>query len=119
MEHRWGLRREIDRAVHLWTPTGVAAAGRLRNISISGAFVVSTLPALPMTPVRINVKPLTGEGKVNLVLAAQVIRCEPDGFAVEWSDFAPATVRALIRAARAQSLGRASGGPNQQVTCRG
>jgi hypothetical protein len=39
------------------------------------------------------------------LLDAFVVRRQSDGLAVEWCEFAPTSIRALIRAARAADLG--------------
>jgi hypothetical protein len=106
MEHRWGLRRDVDQAVHVWAPGGVASPGRLRNISISGAFVVSALPVRLLGRVKLQARTSMGKGKAKLTAEAQVVRVQDDGFAVEWSEFAPPAVRAIIRDDRAQTLDR-------------
>ena len=94
MEHRWGLRKQIDRAVHLWTTGGVGSPGQLRDISISGAFVVTSLPVQLFAHVQIQIKPLRGEHRTTETIQGQVVRREPDGFAVEWCKFAPRLIRA-------------------------
>jgi hypothetical protein len=103
MQHRWGLRREVDQAVHVWTP-GLAARGQLRNISISGAFVASSLPVRSLGRVKLQIKGLKGADKAKFVVEGHIVRVARDGFAVEWCEFAPPSIRALIRNTRAQIL---------------
>jgi hypothetical protein len=90
--------------VHLWAPGGVAAPGQLRNISISGALVQSSLPVALFGRIRLRVAPPGGPGKGKWTTEAQVVRLDGNGFAVEWCEFAPSLARALIRNARAHAL---------------
>lgn len=104
MEHRWGLRSAVDQAVHVWAPNGVAARGQLLNISISGALVRSSLPVQVLGRVKFRVTTSNCRGKPKWTAEAQIVRVENDGFAVEWCEFAPPAVRAVIRDARAHIL---------------
>ena len=91
--------------MHLWAPGGVAASGQLRNISISGALVQSSLPVALFGRIWLRVAPPPGgSGKGKWLAEAQVVRLEGNGFAVEWCEFAPLLARALIRNARAHAL---------------
>jgi hypothetical protein len=104
MEHRWGLRTQVDETVHVWTPDRIAAQGRLTNVSISGARVLSSLPVQLWSRVKLRMSTANGLAKNRYTTEAQVVRLEKDGFAVEWCEFAPPAARALIRNARAQIL---------------
>jgi PilZ domain len=98
MEHRWGHRRKVSRIVHLLMRSGREAPARIRNVSISGAFIVSPLCPELLSHVRIRFTP-TRRGLGNGgVVEAQVVRREDPGFAVEWCELAPPMVRALVRA---------------------
>ena len=96
MEHRWGHRREISRAVHLGTRSGVAARGRISNVSISGAFVVSSLPASLYSYVEVRFTAMLDGKRTRMAVEGQVVRKEAGGFGVEWCEFAPEAVRALV-----------------------
>jgi hypothetical protein len=113
MEHRWGPRRDIDQAIHVWTPTGTAAAGQLRNVSSSGGYIETSLPVEPLMRVKVQLKlsgPV-GHGSSRLKAEGHVVRVGRDGFAVEWCEFAPPAIRALIQLARSQALLPTSGFP--------
>ena len=90
--------------MHLWAPGVVAASGQLRNISISGALVQSSLPVALLGRIRFRVTAAGGTGKGKWMADAQVVRLEGNGFAVEWCEFAPQLARALLRNARAHTL---------------
>jgi hypothetical protein len=83
MEHRWGVRRPCRARVHVSAGAGVAGMARLRNISMSGAFLETAL-ALPLfSPVAIAV--LRNDGSRHAVeFSATVIRAEPGGVGIEW-----------------------------------
>jgi len=104
MEHRWGRRAQLGRALHLWTPMGMAGTGQLRNISISGAYIVSTLPVALMGRVRVQIKATHTRRRPKESLEGRVVRSDRDGFAVEWCEFAPPLARALIKEARTEFL---------------
>jgi hypothetical protein len=82
----------------------MAGSGQLRNISISGAYIVSALPVALMGRVRVRMKATETQRRPRESLEARVVRSDPDGFAVEWCEFAPPLARALIRDARTEIL---------------
>ena len=96
MEHRWGHRREISRAVHLGTRSGLAARGRITNVSISGAFVVSPLPVSLYSYIEVQFTAMVTGKRASMTVEAQVVRKEAGGFGIEWCEFAPEAVRALV-----------------------
>jgi PilZ domain len=96
MEHRWGHRHEISRAVRLGTRSGLAARGRISNVSISGAFVVSPLPVSLFSYVEVQFTAMVHGKREAMTVEGQVVRKEGGGFGIEWSEFAPEAVRALV-----------------------
>src|ERR1700761_2313162 len=108
MEHRLGLRRLILQPVHLWTPGGVASVGVITSVSISGAYVSTALNLPLLTRVGLCFAPVLGRKPERVRLDAHVVRQETEGLAVEWCEFAPSSVRELIRANRAIAIERDS-----------
>ena len=96
MEHRWGHRREISRAVHLGTRSGLAARGRITNVSISGAFLVSPLPVSLYSYIEVQFIAMLHGKRSRMAVEGQVVRKEGGGFGIEWCEFAPEAVRALV-----------------------
>jgi hypothetical protein len=96
MEHRWGHRREVSRPVRLETSSGVIARGRITNCSISGAFVVSPLPVVLFSHVEVRFMAMIDGERTTTAVLGQVVRRDTVGFAIEWSEFAPDAVRALV-----------------------
>jgi hypothetical protein len=96
MEHRWGHRREISRIVHLESRSGVATRGRMSNVSISGAFVVSPLPARLYSYVQVQFSSIQHNGtRSRMSVEAQVVRKERGGFGIEWCEFNPEAIQCL------------------------
>jgi hypothetical protein len=95
MEHRWGHRSEINRAVHLETRGGLAAQGHVTNVSISGAFITSSLPVRLFSHVTVHFTATHHHKRHRMAVEGQVVRRDSSGFGIEWSEFAPEAVRAL------------------------
>ena len=92
MEHRWGQRRAVHEPVHLRTAGGMTATGHIVSVSISGAFVKTALPALPLSVVLVGFMPersQRGYSRFAPIIEAHVVRRTEDGIALEWSDSAP------------------------------
>ncbi len=97
MEHRIGTRHAIDLEVYLrtWGST-VSARGRLRDLSVSGAFVATQLPCRPLLHVAVQIFP-AGQSRRNSVAAdGQIVRLAEDGIAVEWDELEPQLLSQLI-----------------------
>lgn len=96
MEHRWGHRREVSRAVHIGTRSGLVAQGRIANVSISGAYIVSPLAVSLFSYVQLQFTAMLHGKRTTASIEGQVVRKDSSGFGVEWSEFAPEPVRALM-----------------------
>ena len=84
MEHRWGERRASNIAVHLGIRDGVLSRGWLRDVSLSGGYLVAVMPvALDQV---VTLWPLnrrmawSGDAR----LRGMVVRTTENGFALEW-----------------------------------
>lgn len=91
MEHRWGTRYELDAPAEIATTEGVCTDGRVRNASLSGAFV-ETAAKVPLLS-RVALRPLAAGGSW---LDACVVRVEADGLALEWLEPGLHAVSALL-----------------------
>jgi hypothetical protein len=89
MEHRWGQRVTFEVPVLILADGRVLGCGVLRNASISGALIETSLE-LPVFSNLIVSIPSVGE------LAASIVRCAPGRFAVEWRDMACHSIVALL-----------------------
>lgn len=95
MEHRWGQRRPCVARVCVSAGAGVAGSGRLRNISMSGAFLETALP-LPLFA-QIAIAVLHDDGARHRVeFTATVVRSESDGVGIEWNETADGPICRLL-----------------------
>jgi hypothetical protein len=98
MEHRWGQRRETSRSVYLRTHSGLAAHGLLRNVSVSGAFILTPLPVALFTRLQLFVATEGSYGKDRRSIQpieGEVVRRTGDGIAIEWKEFGNAIFLAM------------------------
>jgi PilZ domain len=88
MEHRWGNRIVVDLPVRI-SGHGIAGAGTMRDLSVSGAFIETPLPLASLSMVRIQIP----RGLDAQLPAADawgfVVRQDRDGIGIEWCDLAP------------------------------
>jgi PilZ domain len=98
MEHRWGNRHDTNKSVRLRTAGGAAAQGRVLNVSVSGAFVSTHLPAPVLSHIQVSFEVGHWDGEP-ATIDAQVIRRTAQGLALEWTEFAPEAVWALMQPA--------------------
>jgi len=98
MEHRCGVRHLLDISVRLDGRPQLLTFARLKNASASGAYV-ETRVALPMLS-RMWIELDWDRRDDSKRIAACVVRTEQDGVGLEWCDFAPRAVLALIERAR-------------------
>jgi hypothetical protein len=87
MEHRWGRRRPCRAGVCISTGGVMAGSARLRDVSMSGAFLETTL-YLPLYS-QLSVAMLHDLGSRQTGnFSATVVRREKDGVGIEWSETA-------------------------------
>jgi len=80
MEHRWGIRMNLNAAAEVRTADGQSAPAWVRNASLSGAFL-ETAARLPLLA-RIAVRPALKADWLD----ACVVRVDKTGLAIEWLD---------------------------------
>lgn len=95
MEHRWGQRREANRTVFLRTHAGLAAHGLLRNVSVSGAFIVTPLPVGPLTRLQLFLASEGRDRRPSQAFEGLVVRRTTDGIAIEWKELGNAIFLAM------------------------
>lgn len=95
IEHRWGDRINVDLAVHFASAPIRHIAGRLTDLSLSGAFMetefnvrLNSLVEIVVDRVQIDQRPVY----------AYVTRSGVGGVGVEWCIFGPSVVRDVMRA---------------------
>jgi len=101
MEHRWGERVRLDCAARLAIGDTSCVEGRVRDASISGAWI-DTVTKLPVyTAMNVLVSAGAGMRRRTVELPACVVRTGPRGVAVEWRDMGVATLVDLLQQAGA------------------
>jgi hypothetical protein len=98
MEHRWGLRRTLDVGVKLYVRPRLPGFGRLRNASSSGAYVATSIKLPIMTRVHVALGWDNFQRGGRHRIAAYVVRSDAAGIGIEWQEFGPPPVLALIDA---------------------
>jgi hypothetical protein len=111
MEHRWGKRAVLDIGVRLCLGSGAVDTARVANASLSGAFVrtASRLPAF--TRVVVELDGDSARQSAPQRIPAYVVRTASDGLGLEWHEFAPPAIAALLArtiAVRSRSAGARS-----------
>lgn len=79
MEHRWGTRIDLNTAGEVIAPDGHGQGCRVRNASVSGAFLETDLRVPVLS--RVYVRPAQRPGQR---LEACVVRADKHGLGVEW-----------------------------------
>ena len=87
MEHRWGDRVAVDQPVRI-SSAGITGTGTLRNLSVSGAFIETSLPLAAMAKVRVWFPRAAGSRTASAAALGFVVRRERDAIGVEWCDLA-------------------------------
>jgi hypothetical protein len=95
-EHRWGERVALPIPVRLVSAGATPGRGVLRNLSVSGGFIDTTVRLPVFTNLVVSVEMDARVLGAPPDLAACVVRSEPAGFAVEWRDMACETLVALL-----------------------
>ncbi len=95
MEHRWGHRREIKKVVRVLCDSRTGT-GSTQNMSVSGAWICSSVPAQPLAQVQVGFSTSRQGGKTLDWVAGTVVRTAVRGFAVEWHDLAHPTILSLL-----------------------
>jgi hypothetical protein len=96
MEHRWGHRREINRFVRLRMRDGLRGFGRIRDVSISGAWISTGLPAKLMSYVEVGFTAIRHGRKIVGRVEGLIVRVAGHGFGVEWCELAHPAVLVIL-----------------------
>ena len=109
MEHRLGSRHATDVDVFLrtWGST-VSARGRLRDLSVSGAFISTLLPCRPLLHVTVQVAPNGRPRRGGALLEGQIVRLAEGGIGIEWAELQPELVAQLVLVQHADEQLRAN-----------
>jgi hypothetical protein len=98
-EIRWGERVTVDLPVRIASRGAEAVAGRLRNISISGALIETDAPFALRTALTLTLT-LPPEGGVPREFEAVVVRLDHGAIGIEWRDMACQPLVDLLQQSR-------------------
>jgi hypothetical protein len=96
MEHRFGHRVSTQLRVGIGVSSQNHNTGRLRNVSVSGAFVQTDFRLPSMVRVRVYFDEQHSHGSLKFALDAHLVRSTPEGLGLEWVDSEPAILLALL-----------------------
>jgi hypothetical protein len=94
MEHRWGRRIPCGARVRISAGAGLSGSGRMRDVSISGAYIEAPLAMPLFAPVEIAT--LHDDGHVRRALHGTVTRRDASGVGIEWTETAPGAICPLL-----------------------
>lgn len=100
MEHRWGKRVSLDVPATLHDGEGGFARGRIVNASLSGALIRTEVQLPVLGRVTLELEDSGRAGASHLV-QGYVVRHSAAGLALEWTEFYPPAVAALLARATA------------------
>ena len=117
MEHRWGIRRTLNIGVTLYVESKFPSFGRLLNASSSGAYLATSVTLPLMTRLHVALGRDGSQRNGRRRIAAHVVRTSDGGMGLEWQEFAPSPVIALINSlgAPARVLSQASRGGVRRI----
>jgi hypothetical protein len=95
MEHRWGQRVRVDIPVRLEIPPASVVAGRILDLSVSGAWISGELEQHLSAEIAVLFEPQSGGGTLHRI-PAFVARARLEGIGVEWRELAPPLINSLL-----------------------
>jgi hypothetical protein len=98
MEHRWGERVQVKFPVRVTAHRFSVSDAWLADLSVSGALVKGNFDARLMARIQVAIVLPPRPKYESPVVEAYVARRYKHGFGIEWCEFAPDTVRELLRA---------------------
>jgi hypothetical protein len=96
MQHRWGHRREVNRFVKLRMRNGLRGFGRIRDVSIGGAWIATGLSAELLSYVQVGFTAMQKGRKTVARVEGLIVRIANQGFGVEWCQLAHPAVLAIL-----------------------
>jgi hypothetical protein len=94
--NRWGQRIAVDIPVQVAAQASPAIHGHLKNLSLSGALMEADHELRLHAYIEVSIK-LPEAGRSTMKVMARVARKLKDAVGVEWCEFAPNSVRDLLR----------------------
>lgn len=106
MEHRWGRRRSSDVTVQFMARPAMIGTGRVINISVTGAFMATTVPLRILSLLYVAPKGAWLDNRDTECLVAYVVRRDATGVGLEWCESAedPRSVNDRLAALRGEAV---------------
>jgi hypothetical protein len=101
MNHRCGNRIALDLPVLVMNPvTSHCGTGRLVNISLNGALITGSPDSHVGARIQVSIGVASGMTSSTSVIDAYLVRKAGPAFAIQWAQFAPAEIVALVKEPR-------------------
>jgi hypothetical protein len=103
MNHRWGNRIAVDFPVRVRNPASLGSGaahirtGRLINLSLDGALIAGRSEVPIEARVQIAIDAALNTLSSATLIDAYLVRKADAAFAIQWAEFAPAPIVALVR----------------------
>jgi hypothetical protein len=110
MEHRWGERFRVNLTVTVRDSKGWTAVARIRDVSISGAFLECRHAFDSASWITVNF----GHGGSANPVEGYIARLTREGIGVEWAEFAPTAVTDLLRSGASLQRQRPAAGSRRR-----
>lgn len=96
MEHRWGVRLPIRLPVQIGADVSRLSRATMRDVSLSGAYIKTAPTSISRSPLLVRLDLHRLSAVEPLVMRAFTVRRDAAGIGVEWCEFAPDPIRALL-----------------------
>jgi PilZ domain len=110
MEHRWGERFRVNLTVTVRDSKGWTAVARIRDVSISGAFLECRHTFDSASWITVNF----GHGGNAHPVEGYIARLTREGIGIEWAEFAPTAVTDVLRSGASLQRHRPGANPRRR-----
>jgi len=120
MEHRWGQRVGVDLPVRIAADPFPQRAGRLANLSASGAFIRTDAELRLLVRVVVVIETQPDSRREAPTIPGYVARKLGDGVGIAWCEFAPLEITRILQSLTAPPRNRSeeSESPNISASAR-
>jgi len=106
MEHRWGERVGVDLPVRITGHPFSVRAGRLANLSVSGAFIRADFDLRLLSRILVAIELPHRPKRDAPMIPAFVARKFKHGIGIEWCEFKPPAISRLLQSSTARRFRR-------------
>ena len=97
MEHRWGKRIQVEFPIRVTAHQFSVRHGRLLNLSMSGAYIEADCELRILSKIKVAIMATHWSKQEAKEIPAYVTRKYREGVGIEWCEFAPDEVAALLQ----------------------